>query len=96
LHDKKEVIVMIRFVKAVVLSSVVAGGALFADAPQAQAGWGISFYGGGPGYYSPYYGGGWGGGYGYRSYYPSYGYGGYSPYRSYYGGGYGHHHHRCW
>ena len=89
---------MFRLVKAIVLSGAVAGVALFADAPKAEAGgWGFSFYGGGPSYYGSYggYGGGYGGGY--RAYYPSYGGfygGGYSPYRSYYGGGH-HHHHHC-
>jgi hypothetical protein len=91
---------MLSFIKPAVLAIVVAGGALFADAPKAEAGgWGISFYGGGYpsyGYGSPYYGGY--GGYGYRSYY------GYNPgftyYRSYspwsgYGGGHHHHHHHC-
>jgi hypothetical protein len=95
---------MSRIVKALLLSGAVAGGTLFGGAPQAQAqaGWGISVYGG-PSYYTPYYGGGvpyyggYGGygGYGYRSYYPSFNFGYGSPYGGYYGGygGYGHHHH---
>jgi hypothetical protein len=84
---------MLRFIKPAILAVAVASSTLFAAAPKAEAGWGVSFYGGGyPSYgysYSPYYGG-FGGGYGYRSYYgPSYGYyGGYAPY-----GGYRHHHH---
>jgi hypothetical protein len=93
--------VMYRFVKSLVVCSAVVGGSLFAAAPQAEAGWGISFYNGSPGYYapgyygaSPYYGGY--GGYGINSFYgasPAFRYyGNYSPWGGY--GGY-HHHHHC-